>query len=327
MYRHDNPKGFTLIELLTVLTVGTVLMAILLPALNGARKGARTVVCQSNIRATGLAFLAYCESYDGCLPPAYTYVGAGNLYDQPASPTAGICHWSGLLMAQQFLVEDAVCCPEISDGGLPPQDTSADNLDRGQVSAREGVIDLQADRCAFTVNEALCPRNRFRTGFENAQRPSRVVGASRVRRTAHTILVTEWTDDWRVISGPDVTVSNSHLPVHGFRALGQIVGQDRYDLNMTVADSERPCDSTGTYRKLTEYDLSDDPGSSRRYPPRLDWVGRNHKGTVTDKDRKASSFFYLDGHVELKSVYETIEETGFEWGDKIYSLMGRNTIQ
>lgn len=325
MDREERNEGFTLIELLTVLAVIAVLMAVLFPCLNSARKTARALACRSNLRSTGLAFLAYCDSQDEYLPPAYSYIG-GNLLSQPPEPINGIRHWSGLFLANGYIAEDALHCPEIRHGGLPPQNTPESNLDDGQGAGREGVVDLQAKRCAFTVNEALCPRNRFKPGFENAQKPSRLVQLSRVSRQGRTILLTEWPRDWRIVSGPDSNLSHSYMPVHGFRGLGSMAGLDRYDLNMTVCDADRPCQSAGTYRRVNSDDLSNAPSESRRYPPRLDWVGRNHQGIGSRKDLRASSFFYLDGHAESKSIYLTVEETDFEWGDKIYSLTGHNSI-
>jgi prepilin-type N-terminal cleavage/methylation domain-containing protein len=325
MIRAKGQLGFTLMELLTVLTITAVLMAVLFPCLHGARKAARSLACRSHIRSTGLAFLAYGESYDGLLPPAYTYIG-DVLGAQPEEPVNGIRHWSGLFLSDRLTTEDALHCPEIPHGGLSPQNTSASNLDVGQASCREGVIDDQAQRCGFTVNEALCPRNRFKTGYQGAQRPSRLVRLSRVNHPIGTVLLTEWPQDWRIVSGPGSVFSNSHMPVHGFRGLGQMAGPDRYDLNMTRPDTVRPCETIGNYRRVNATDLSSVPAVSRPYPPRLDWVGRNHQGTGNNKNLKASSFLYLDGHAESKSVYLTIEETGFEWGDTIYSLVGSNSI-
>jgi prepilin-type N-terminal cleavage/methylation domain-containing protein len=319
-------EGFTLAELLTVLAVVAVLLATLVPSLNTARKAARALVCQSNLRSSGLALLAYGDSQDGFFPPAFAYIGSSSLYSQPQEPVLGIRHWSGLLLTGRYAVEDSLHCPEIPQGGLAPQNTEETNLDQGQAAGRGGVVDVQARRCAFTVNEALCPRNRFKTGFEGVQRPSRLVRLSQVGRQRNTILLTEWPADWRIVSGPDSTLSQSHLPVHGFRGLGEMAGADRYDLNMTVSDAARPCLSIGNYRRVNSNDLSNSPSGSRRYPPRLDWVGRNHRGPASRKNLKESDFFYLDGHTESKSVYSTIEETSFEWGDKIYSLAGQNHI-
>jgi len=58
-----NKKGFTLIELLVVVAIISVLVALLLPALQSARENARMVVCLSNLRQHGMAASAYAEDY------------------------------------------------------------------------------------------------------------------------------------------------------------------------------------------------------------------------------------------------------------------------
>jgi prepilin-type N-terminal cleavage/methylation domain-containing protein/prepilin-type processing-associated H-X9-DG protein len=64
-------KGFTLIELLTVISLICLLMAILLPYLQGARANARAGVCQSNLRQWGLVYKMYTDECDGRLPRDY----------------------------------------------------------------------------------------------------------------------------------------------------------------------------------------------------------------------------------------------------------------
>lgn len=323
-YSHIHRQGFTLAELLTAISIIAVLMAILFPVLSSVRQAAHAVVCQTNIRGIGFAYIAYAESYDGYLPPAYTYVGGRGLLRQHGEPIDGILHWSGMLLADGGATEDAFQCPAIPHGGLAPRNTDTANLDPGQESERVGVVDGQAPRCAFTVNEILSPRNRFKVGAEDAQRPSRLVRTQAVGRPGETIALTEWSTDWRVVADPGSNLSNSYLPVHGFRGLGKISGSDRYDLNMIVSDAERPCGSSATFRKVTVYDLADNPAGTRHSPPRLDWVGRNHPGSA---DVKNSTFLYLDGHVASKSIYETVTESSFEWGQRIYSLTGHNSIK
>jgi prepilin-type N-terminal cleavage/methylation domain-containing protein len=61
----DKRKGFTLIELLVVISIIALLMAILMPALARARKQAKAVVCQSNIRQWGTIFSMYTGDNDG----------------------------------------------------------------------------------------------------------------------------------------------------------------------------------------------------------------------------------------------------------------------
>jgi prepilin-type N-terminal cleavage/methylation domain-containing protein/prepilin-type processing-associated H-X9-DG protein len=53
--------GFTIVELLVVISIITILAAMLLPAIGAARNAARKAACQNNLRQIGLAFLSHAD--------------------------------------------------------------------------------------------------------------------------------------------------------------------------------------------------------------------------------------------------------------------------
>ena len=69
MYKRN---GFTLIELLVVISVIALLMMILMPALQRARRQARAVVCQSQLHQWALVFSAYTGDHNGYFMQGWT---------------------------------------------------------------------------------------------------------------------------------------------------------------------------------------------------------------------------------------------------------------
>ncbi|MBN2271515.1 MAG: prepilin-type N-terminal cleavage/methylation domain-containing protein [Sedimentisphaerales bacterium] len=62
--------GFSLVEVLIVISVISLLMGLLLPALHRARALAEQAICKSRLRQWGLAFGMYAEQNDGFYPHA-----------------------------------------------------------------------------------------------------------------------------------------------------------------------------------------------------------------------------------------------------------------
>jgi prepilin-type N-terminal cleavage/methylation domain-containing protein/prepilin-type processing-associated H-X9-DG protein len=83
----NQKKGFTLIELLVVIAIIALLLSILLPALNTAKQIAATVVCLSNQRQLGLAFILASEDMNGDLLDAQPRVSGYLEKDGKRYPT------------------------------------------------------------------------------------------------------------------------------------------------------------------------------------------------------------------------------------------------
>ncbi|HRZ87781.1 MAG TPA: type II secretion system protein [bacterium] len=95
MHFRKSGKGFTLVELLVVIAIIGILVGLLLPGLNRARKQALKLNCQSNLRQIGIAIKSYQNDYNQQYPTKLSMLGTAYLdnpqiFKCPASSTVSV---------------------------------------------------------------------------------------------------------------------------------------------------------------------------------------------------------------------------------------------
>jgi prepilin-type N-terminal cleavage/methylation domain-containing protein/prepilin-type processing-associated H-X9-DG protein len=345
--------AFTLVELLVVIGIIALLISILLPALSRARDAANSVKCSANLHSIGEGIAVYITDYAGAIPASNWYYGLqiNGGVQTPPTPTYGYVHWSAMIFQGKHLgnVPDLpsvdpvylsntnwqmFTCPALTNGGLPPANTFTGNSD-GLANETPGVVDLQAPRLAYMLNEQLTPRSRLVAGFSGAVTPYHWVRASSVQDSAQTIMATEMWGIQSVVTTSSQNgggaVSNSRRPVSGISA-----SLSKATSGMTGnADKAYTASNPNGFVQATPAQLTPDPtttfaalGGIPSPDCSLDFVGRNHGarrlGTVGGDSRsgwdlRKSNFLYVDGHVESKHVTDTIYPRS-QWGAKFYSL-------
>ncbi|MHC4396533.1 MAG: type II secretion system protein [Planctomycetota bacterium] len=193
--------GFTLIELLVVIAIIALLMSILMPALARAKRQARKVICQNNLKRMGYAISMFADDHDG-------YLNKGFL----GNSSTPMDHWASAWEPYYGGDYDVCLCPSAtklwSDGyqGKP--------LSAWGVFANTTKWYKKGQYGSYGINGWICNKPKWATSPVNQLKYWRRTDIRKANRVP-ALLGAQWIDGW-----PEPTDDPSHYDGQHFWSLG-----------------------------------------------------------------------------------------------------------
>ena len=161
--------GFTLVELLVVLAIITILAALLLPALAGARAKARGITCLNNVRQLGLAAQVYTDEFSDRLP-----YNLGEAEIHRAVAQRQFLNWNSSIMDWEAVNSDNTNVALVTQGGIGPYSRNASIYkcpNDNYVSDLQAAAGWTARVRSFSMNAMIGDAGQFSQSGANVNNP------------------------------------------------------------------------------------------------------------------------------------------------------------
>jgi prepilin-type N-terminal cleavage/methylation domain-containing protein/prepilin-type processing-associated H-X9-DG protein len=156
--KRRRKRGFTIIELLITITIITILVALLMPAVQQAREAARRAKCKNNLRQIGVAIHLYHETHR-TYPPGQQW-DWGSQRDSNANPIGRLPGWGWSAFILPFIDQNTIYVS--IDFNLPLNDISNSKIDASGNPQNGKVTRIMSNReiISTSLSVFMCPSDR-----------------------------------------------------------------------------------------------------------------------------------------------------------------------